>query len=156
MDKVINKFDGEYEFLSNFYPCKVTYKGITYNHSEGAFQAAKTTNEEIKRASVNLSAGRSKRAFGKRGLAGFPKFTLRSDWEEVKDNTMYEVVKAKFEQNPDLKEKLLKTGDAYLIEGTMWHDNYWGDCQCEKCKIIKGKNQLGLTLMRVRDELRME
>jgi hypothetical protein len=28
--KVIDKFSGEYEFLSNFYNCKLVYNGITY------------------------------------------------------------------------------------------------------------------------------
>ena len=43
---MIDKFDGEYRFLSNFYVCQVTYNDITYNSSEHAYQAAKATNKE--------------------------------------------------------------------------------------------------------------
>lgn len=56
--------------------------------------------------------------------------------------------------NSVLKKKLLATGDALLIEGNTCHDNYWGDCKCEKCKDIKGENRLGQLLMQVREELK--
>ena len=54
---------------------------------------------------------------------------------------------------PELREKLLATGDTTLIEGTTWHDNYWGVCSCEKCG-GRGKNRLGELLMEIREELR--
>ena len=156
--KVIDKFDGtEYGFLSNFHPCKVTYNGITYNHSEGAFQAQKTLNEEERQFISTLTPGKSKRACGRHGLSengSLFKIKLRADWEEVKDQIMYQIVKAKFEQNPNLKEKLINTGSAELIEGTTWHDNYWGNCTCEKCKNIEGQNHLGKILMQVRNEFK--
>ena len=73
---------------------------------------------------------------------------LRSDWEQIKNKIMYEVCYAKFTQNPELKEKLLLTGDEELIEGNTWHDTYWGVCN------RRGKNKLGKILMRIREELR--
>ena len=82
------------------------------------------------------------------------KVKLREDWETVKYDIMYQVVLAKFSQNEDLKNKLLETGDAFLEEGTLWHDNCWGNCRCNECKNIVGKNHLGQILMRVREELR--
>lgn len=152
----INKFDGtKHKFLSNFYPCKLTYNGIEYKHSEGAFQAQKTLDEQQRAYIATLSASESKKACGKRDLKGF-KIELRPDWQydKVRNLVMYEVVKAKFTQNKELAEKLLETKDATLIEGNTWHDNYWGNCTCERCKNIPGKNQLGITLMQVRDELK--
>ena len=62
---------------------------------------------------------------------------LRSDWEEVKTDVMYRVVKAKFTQNPDLLELLIATGDQELRE-----ENQHGD----RCR-------LGKILMRIRSEL---
>lgn len=149
---VIKNFSGKYKFLSNFYTCKVTYNNIEYNHSEGAFQAQKTLDEEQRKYIATLTASESKRACGKRGF----KIELRPDWlyDKVRNEVMYEVVKAKFVQNKDLAQRLLDTGGVELIEGNTWHDNYWGDCTCERCKDIQGKNQLGVTLMQVRDELK--
>ena len=36
-------FSGEYEFLSNFYPCRIVYNGITYPSVEHAYQDRKST-----------------------------------------------------------------------------------------------------------------
>ena len=152
---VINDFDGYYGFLSNFYPCKVEYNGIEYSHTEGAFQAQKTFDENARKYIAILTPGQAKRACGRRGLGNF-KIELREDWEQVKDNIMFEVCLNKFKNNIELKEKLLSIGNAVLIEGNYWHDNYWGNCYCEKCKQIYGRNQLGKTLMKVRDILREE
>lgn len=146
---VINSFTGEYAFLSNFYECNVVYNGVTYHHTEGAFQAQKTTDKDKQIEIAKLSPRDVKKACGRYG-----NLVLRADWEDVKDNIMYEVVKAKFEQHEDLRKKLLDTGDATLVEGNTWHDNYWGDCSCGRCVKRLGKNMLGKTLMRVRDELR--
>lgn len=57
---------------------------------------------------------------------------------------MKELIMIKF-QNPLLKEKLLNTGDALLIEGNTWRDYYWGECKG------KGENHLGKILMEVRE-----
>lgn len=78
------------------------------------------------------------------------KVQLRPHWEEIKDQVMYDGVKAKFSKNPILKAKLLATGDAELIEGNWWNDTYW-----RVCKGV-GYNKLGQILMRVRDELNKE
>lgn len=60
---------------------------------------------------------------------------------------MYEIVLAKFTQNPELLDKLKATGDAILIEGNYWHDTFWGVCEG------KGKNYLGKIIMKIRAEL---
>ena len=51
---------------------------------------------------------------------------LRKDWEEVKDEIMRQVVYAKFTQHKDLREILLSTKNALLVEHTV-NDSYWGD-----------------------------
>ena len=77
---------------------------------------------------------------------------LRPDWEEVKVGIMEEIVRAKFTQNEDLKQRLLATGDLVLEEGNSWHDTFWG----VDARSRKGKNHLGRILMQVRQELRGE
>lgn len=143
---MINSFSGPYEFLSNFYNCPVKAWGITYRNSESAFQAQKTKDEEIRKEFSNLNPSQGK-------LKG-RNIELREDWEEVKDNVMYHILRYKFYQNKDLFVKLMNTENEELIEGNWWHDNYWGDCYCDKCKDIEGQNKLGKMLMDLREEFR--
>ena len=77
---------------------------------------------------------------------------VRSDWEDIKVAVMDELILIKFETDEELRKKLLETGNAELIEGNTWHDNFWGSCICEKCG-NKGKNVLGKILMNVRNVL---
>lgn len=73
--------------------------------------------------------------------------TLRPDWEKVKVRLMYEICMCKFMQNPELRDKLLATGESTLIEGNNWGDYFWG--KVNNC----GENQLGIILMDVRAKL---
>jgi hypothetical protein len=54
----------------------------------------------------------------------------------------------------EFKSLLLSTENMFLEEGNYWHDNFWGNCYCKKCKNIIGKNQLGKLLMKVRKILK--
>ncbi|MGM9936950.1 MAG: NADAR domain-containing protein [Candidatus Ornithomonoglobus sp.] len=60
------------------------------------------------------------------------------------------IVKAKFEQNPELAQKLLAAGEQGLIEGNKWRDTYWD----VNMKTGIGEDHLGKILMRVREELK--
>lgn len=133
----IKEFKGENFFLSNFFVAPVYYQGIRFENNEAAFQAAKCP--ERMRDFCGLSPQSAKR-LGR-------KVTLRPDWETVKYDVMYQVCKAKFLQNPDLRNKLVETGDAELVEGNTWGDKIWGVCGGV------GENNLGKILMRIRDEI---
>ena len=135
---LIDSFVGKYRFLSNFYQCPVTYMGYTFDNSEAAFQAAKCKDPDDMEKFVGKNPSEAKR-LGR-------KVKLRDDWELCKRSVMYEVVKAKFKQNFDLKEKLLNTGSARLVEGNDWGDRYWGQVN------YVGENHLGKILMRIRED----
>lgn len=141
----IDSFNGENRYLSNFADIPVTFNEITYNNSEAAFQAQKCANPEEIKLFIGKNPSEAKR-LGR-------KVKIRKDWEEVKFDLMHQIVYAKFSQNPIYRDKLLRTGDATLIEGNWWHDNIWGDCKCPKCCSHKGQNALGKILMQVRTEL---
>ena len=63
---------------------------------------------------------------------------------------MYEIVECKFRQNEWMIWQLLHTGDALLIEGNTWRDQYWGVYRG------KGMNKLGEILMDLRDKFKSE
>lgn len=142
----IKQFKGEARFLSNFFPAQVYHDGIEYPTVEHAFQAAKTLNFEMRWSMSKLDSPSAAKRAGK-GL------TLRPDWETAKYIIMIELVLQKFSSHPELRQQLLATAEAELIEGNWWHDNYWGDCSCENCD-QPGENVLGRILMTVRNTLR--
>lgn len=135
-----NEFRDKYYFLSNFYFAPITYNGITYNNNEAAFQSMKAKLSDFRFQFQNLSPNEAKK-LGRR-------IDLRTDWEQVKDNYMYEICLAKFQQNPFLKIELLNTGNEYLEEGNTWGDVEWGTVNGV------GKNKLGKILMRIREEFK--
>lgn len=137
---MINSFRGQYYFLSNFYDAKVEWDENTYLNNEAAFQSAKLIDKEKRSSFSHLDPSSAKRK-GRR-------VKLRDDWEKVKFDIMYEIVKCKFEQNIDLKDKLLSTGEQELVESNSWGDKIWG-----KVNGV-GQNNLGKILMKVREELR--
>jgi ribA/ribD-fused uncharacterized protein len=137
----IDRFAGEFRFLSNFYPAMVVYKGLVYPDAEHAYQSAKTLDmSERARIAALPTPAEAKHA----GEA----LKYRADWPQVKYQVMLDCVRDKFTRNPDLRIKLLATGDAYLEEGNTWNDQIWGVYQG------KGTNWLGKILMQVRSELR--
>lgn len=150
---MITLFHGPNRFLSNFAAVNVVLDGITYPSVEHAYQAAKTKNLNH-RAKVAIAdrASRAKFLGSKKGMAVCG-VTLRDDWNQVKYSVMLDLNRQKYSQ-PEYRDKLLATGTQKLIEGNYWHDNYWGDCVCNKCSNVAGKNQLGLILMTIREEIR--
>ena len=137
--EVIREFIDAYAFLSNFYHSPVKYRNLIYLNAEAAFQAQKESCEKDKEQYTRMNPAQAK-------LVG-RNCNLREDWEDIKEQTMYEIVSAKFTQNKNLAKLLLDTGDAYLEEGNWWHDTTWGVCNGV------GENKLGKILMRVREEL---
>ncbi len=142
---MIDRFKNEHQFLSNFYWCQIRYKKRIYPSAEHLFQALKTTDGILRNTIRRLSTPTQAKHFGRT-------LTLRDKWEQIKDHIMYEVVRMKFSQNECLAVLLLNTRGQELVEGNWWHDNYWGDCYCDKCKKIEGANQLGKILMKIRKE----
>jgi ribA/ribD-fused uncharacterized protein len=145
VETVINFYrtKDEYGCFSNFAPYPVELKGKVWPTSEHYFQAQKfagTEHEEAIRLEKSpMIAARMGRDRTK---------PIRPDWEAVKDDIMRQAVRAKFRQHAELREMLLATGDARIVEHTE-NDSYWGDGGDGS-----GKNMLGRILMEVREELR--
>lgn len=140
---IIDSFNGKYRFLSNFSDYHCLFEGVSYKTVEHAFQAAKTLDKNQRmKIEYAVTPGEAKK-LGRR-------VCLREDWEQVKDDVMYDCLVSKFKLDKVLRFKLLDTYPAELIEGNTWGDTYWGVCNGV------GKNTLGKLLMRLRDEIRHE
>lgn len=139
---MIKEFKNQYFFLSNFYEYPIYYNKLVFCNAEAAFQAQKVINEKNQYKFINLNASQA-RKLGKT-------VQLRKNWEEIKDNVMYEIVKRKFTINKELQQKLLETKEEELVEGNWWHDTYWG----VDSKTGIGQNKLGKILMKVREEVK--
>jgi ribA/ribD-fused uncharacterized protein len=137
----IDSFQGQYRFLSNFWPATVEFEGMTYPSVEHAYQSAKTLDMAQRRRIAALPTP----AQAKHAGEAMP---LRPDWSSIKYDVMLRCVRYKFTHHPELAHLLLDTGDAYLEEGNTWHDTIWGVYQGH------GTNWLGQILMQVRRELR--
>ena len=110
---------------------------------EHFFQAAKTLDPQGALAVLETPTAAASKTLGRR-------VALRPDWEDVKYRAMKEILRSKF-CCADLRERLLATGDAELIEANHWHDTIWGVCTCAKHQNT-GQNHLGRALMELRDE----
>ena len=145
----ITSFNGPNRFLSNFYQSVIIVKQntifiehryISFATVEHAYQAAKTDNllEKFKISQCS-TPGEAKR-LGQ-------KLELIDNWDNLKVDIMHDLLRAKF-TIPELRQKLLDTGNRVLIEGNNWGDKFWGVCEGE------GENMLGELLMQVRNEIK--
>lgn len=139
-DMAIEKFSGKYEFLSNMYPIILEVDGELYPSAEHAFQAMKSLDKNER---ISISVCRSAKEAKQAGRL----VDLRPDWEDVKVDMMYKVLKAKF-SDPELAQKLRDTEGNTLVEYNTWGDDFWGVNTKGQ-----GRNMLGQLLMKVREEL---
>lgn len=139
---MIDKFEGEFAFLSNFFESPFQVGSVTFPTVEHYFQAMKADSmHDYLAIAAADTPGKAKR-LGR-------KCTLRWDWEEVKMDVMRTGLRHKF-ADPELRKKLIATYPHRLEEGNWWGDRFWGVCQGQ------GENNLGKLLMELREELMEE
>lgn len=135
-----------YEF-TNFYASPVTIDGKLWPTTEHYFQAQKYPSnvglqERIRKAAT------PREAFNITREPGNDRFKV-PNWDVIKYDVMLKAVRNKFNQLAHLKDLLLKTGNAILVENAGPNDSVWG-----AGGDYMGTNHLGRILMHVRDELR--
>lgn len=136
-----------YGVFSNLYPRPITFEGIVFATAEHAYQAGKARKQEVREWLLNAPTP------GLVAMAAHGLYTwdIVSNWSEIKYDRMREVLRAKFTQHDDLRQILISTGDARLVEaGRVANavNRTWGEVNG------KGLNMLGRLLMEIRDELR--
>ena len=145
---MITTFKGEYRWLSNFWAVQVVLDGTVFPSVEHAYVAAKTLDQQVREKIRRLPTAADAKRFGKRIGRSIP---FRPAWNDnFKVRLMRDLLRQKF-TNPDLRQRLIATGDEELVEINFWHDRVWGRCSCAKCGGA-GENWLGRLLMAVREE----
>ncbi|KAG6840143.1 hypothetical protein C0991_008580 [Blastosporella zonata] len=138
------KNDPYYEF-TNFSDHDVFYNGKRYPTSEHLFQSLKFLEHQPGIANDIRACETPRKAYE---MARRYKHFARADWFKLNVVMMDAVLLLKFQQHRELRELLVSTGDAVLIENSP-ADSFWGIGQDQK-----GSNELGKALMRLRDKFR--
>ncbi len=158
--KVINNFTlffSQKDFLSNWFPCAFTVKGITFNCVEQFMMYTKSmlfgdtvTANKI----LNTNSPKLQKALG-RVVKGYDDAV----WVEKRARMVYIGCYSKFQQNPELLKMLFSTGNTTLVEASPY-DTVWGvGLSAEDPNILhlenwKGANLLGEVLSQVRADLK--
>lgn len=131
-----------YGCFSNFSPHPVFLDGTTWRTTEHYFQAQKFLDWAYRAQILHATSPMIAARMGRNRS-----WPLRPDWEAVKDDVMRKALWAKTMQHAAVRETLLATGDALLVEHTS-NDRYWADGGDGS-----GKNMLGILWMEVRAAL---
>jgi ribA/ribD-fused uncharacterized protein len=131
-----------YGCFSNFSAHRVFIDGTTWPTTEHYFQAQKFADIDVRR---KIQAEPSPMIAARMGRSR--EHPLRADWDAMKDDVMRKAIRAKIRQHADVRQTLLDTGEAEIIEHTA-NDSYWADGGDGS-----GRNMLGRILMEVRAEL---
>lgn len=137
---MIDRFTGEYDFMSNRYACQFVWQGLRYSNAEAAFQSSKCAGETGRKVFCNCSADKA----ALKGRDMVPD----SDWENERLGIMESILTAKFEQNPSLMKRLVETGNMLLINGNNKKETFWGI----DLYSWQGENHIGKILMTIRDK----
>jgi N-glycosidase YbiA len=135
------RFYGKDHPLSNFYEAPFRIGSFIFPTNEHFYQANKS-DDFYERLDI-IMADTPKEA----KLMGRDVENHRNNWGQKRLLYMWKGLKAKF-QNPQLREYLLNTGDAELVENNVF-DPYWG---CGRNG--EGRNMLGKMLMALREQIR--
>lgn len=134
----ISSFTNKWEFLSNEYKCPVRFEEYTFQSAASLFYAFKALKSKGSFAKFQRLAPLKAKSKAQQ--------LISEDWEEHKEEYLETAVRAKFDSNPDLIKKLLKTGNLPLINNVTHLDEWIG------VRKGKGENMLGKVLMKLREE----
>jgi ribA/ribD-fused uncharacterized protein len=135
-----------YGIFSNLYPSPVHFEGKLYPTAEHAYQAGKARRPAVRDWILNAPS----RALAAMAAHGLYTWEVVPNWGQIKFDRMREVLRAKFEQHADLREILLSTKLARLVEVGRVNsavNRLWGEVNGI------GQNMLGVMLMELRAEL---
>ena len=139
--------DKPYGAFSNLYRRSMIFEGETFPTSEHAYQAGKARKRAVRDWLMNAPSP----ALLAMAAHGLYYWDVAPGWSTTKFERMRRVLRAKFAQHEDLRQLLVGTGDARLVESATVDNEVnrlWGEVNGV------GRNMLGTMLMELRAELR--
>lgn len=133
--------DKENGWLANFSSHPIFIGNRKFDTVEHYFQSMKFTDLRLKSIVSGAPSPGAAKATAKKFAS-----KKRRDWRRVRNLIMYNAIKAKFNQYPNLSDALINSGSSIIVEDA--EDAYWG-CGADS----KGKNQMGRLLMKLRKQL---
>jgi len=133
--------------FSNLYRRSIIFEGVQYPTAEHAYQAGKPRRPEVRDWLMSAPSP----ALLAMAAHGLYQWDIAPGWSKIKFDRMRSVLWAKFTQHDDLRELLLSTGDARLVESANVNNavnRLWGEVDGV------GRNMLGTMLMELREQLR--
>lgn len=156
--KAIEGFNGQYRFLSNFFPLQpghIREWDEYFQTAEHFYQAEKFrhTNVEMWRKVIDApTPGKAKKLANEGQELGW----VKPDFQKSKLQWMGYTISKKFDLDNKigcpLAIMLMATGEAELIELNNWGDRFWGKVLDEVIDAT-GHNHLGNLLMKRRETL---
>ena len=154
IDKETIAYQSEKAPFSNFYPATIVMGNYRLNSAEQAYQfvRAKTLNRPLIAMKIYLSRS----AYDIKQWA--EELGTSDVWEAKKAEVMYVCMKKKFDQNPDLRQILLKSGNCELVEATP--NREWGCGATLSSNVLRRhtwpeENKQGKILMTITEEIRV-
>lgn len=157
--KAIEGFNGQYRFLSNFYPLQPGHIRMwdeLFRTAEHFYQAEKFrhTNTELWQKVIDApTPGKAKKLANEGEELGH----VKPDFSKRKIQWMGFTLSKKFDLDnrvdPNLAIMLMATGGVDLIELNSWGDRFWGKVLNKETGESEGRNVLGKLLMMRRDTL---
>lgn len=148
-------FHGQFSKLSNFYPTKIQDSGLTFNSSEQAYQYRKAVYNKEPEIAERISKVQGPLEAKRLGSL----VDATSDWNHNQGKSaMKEIVKKKFQQNPDLRSYLVSLPDLPIVECNRY-DSFWGvgcslpDAERKFPAVTETNNHLGKILHEVKLEM---
>jgi ribA/ribD-fused uncharacterized protein len=163
--------ENEYGFLSTFYPVEFAVDGIKYFTVEQVLAAEKARlflDDALRTRIMKTRAPRSMRTMASSIVmkpatetGGFHQIQPH-EWDgSISEGILYKATLAKFQQHPELRDKLLATGDATLALADSREKRHGiglnlTDVGAQRSENWRGSNLYGRILMKVRSQLRQE
>ncbi|EGR30834.1 hypothetical protein IMG5_122670 [Ichthyophthirius multifiliis] len=154
----IDKFEDYFSFLSNEYPSWVLYENILYPSVSAAFQASRSTNQQIRLQISQIDSPEELWEIAQ-------EIEDPQDWGEKRLKIMEILLRDKFRRSKELRERLRLTEEKYKIkikkkkkyisdrqliysyENETPSDMFWGVCKG------RGYNNAGILLETIRKDI---